>query len=148
MKPVIFLFLIGLTSSFAQTIDYNLKNGFAANGYDVVAYFKHQALEGSEIFTSNYNGVNYKFISKENLETFNNSPESYVPQFGGYCAYAIALKSDKVPINPKTFQITDGKLYLFYNAWGTNTRKLWNKENEKDLIEKADDNWDKIKYKK
>ena len=71
----------------------------------------------------------------------------YVPQYGGYCAYAIADKGKKVSIDPETFEIRDGKLYLFYNAWGTNTLKMWLKEDVKGLQEKADKNWEDIKLK-
>src|SRR5690606_37810893 len=107
---------------------YNTKKGFAANGYDVVAYFSNKAIEGNKSFTTKFDGVSYKFTSKENLNIFNKSPEKYLPQYGCYCAYAIGAKSDKVNINPETFEIKDGKLYLFYNAWGTNTLELWRKE--------------------
>ena len=76
---------------------------------------------------------------------FKGNPKKYIPQYGGYCAYAVAEKSDKVSINPKTFEIINDKLYLFYNAWGTNTLELWRKRNVKDLLEKADNNWELIK---
>ena len=49
----------------------------------------------------------------------------------------------KVEINPETFKIIDGKLYLFYNAYFNNTLKIWNKE-EMSLKVKADNNWKKI----
>lgn len=148
MKISIILFLLCYTSSFAQTTDYNTKKGFAANGYDVVSYFSNEAKAGDKAFIIKYDGVNYKFSSKENLNAFKNNPEKYVPQYGGYCAYAIALKSNKVSINPETYRIKDDKLYLFYNAWGTNTLELWQKDNENILQEKADENWEKIKFKK
>ncbi|NOS94183.1 MAG: YHS domain protein, partial [Cyclobacteriaceae bacterium] len=48
-----------------------------------------------------------------------------------------------VKIDPETFKILDGILYLFYNFWGTNTLKDWNK-NEKPLKTKGDQNWKKI----
>jgi len=64
------------------------------------------------------------FSTKENLETFKKMPKKHMPQYGGYCAYAIGKNGEKVSINPKTFEIRDGKLYLFYNSWGTNTLKL------------------------
>jgi len=51
-------------------------------------------------------------------------------------------------INPKTFQVKDGKLYLFYNAWGTNTLELWQAENDTLLARKADSNWKTIQFKK
>ncbi|WP_445956770.1 YHS domain-containing (seleno)protein [Yeosuana sp.] len=148
MKNIVFLTFLIVSSSFSQTIDYNIKNGFMAKGYDVVAYFNNQALEGAKQFTTTYDGVNYKFTSQENLEKFIKNPTKYIPQYGGYCAYAIALKNDKVSINPESFEIKDGKLYLFYNAWGTNTLDLWKQENEKELIEKADKNWNLLKFKK
>ncbi|PWH83594.1 hypothetical protein DIS18_03300 [Algibacter marinivivus] len=148
MKQLLILLLIITHSVSAQTIDYNLKKGYVANGFDVVAYFNNEAIEGDKKFTTSFDGVKYKFSSSENLEVFNKNPEKYIPQYGGYCAYAIALKSDKVSINPQTFQIKDEKLYLFYNAWGTNTLKLWKKENEIVLREKADKNWMNIKFKK
>ena len=148
MKSLIILFTISISSLSAQTIDYNLKKGFAANGYDVVAYFNNQAIEGDKKFTMPFDGVKYKFSSEKNLKIFKNSPKKFTPQYGGYCAYAVAIKSDKVSINPETFQIKDGKLYLFYNAWGTNTLDLWKKKNENALTEKADRNWEHIKFKK
>lgn len=148
MKSLILFFLITVSPLSAQTIDYNLKKGFIANGYDVVAYFNNKAIEGDKKFSTSFDGVKFKFSSEENLKIFNKNPKKYIPQYGGYCAYAVALKSDKVSVNPKTFQIKDDKLYLFYNAWGTNTLDLWKKENESVLKERADTNWENIKFKK
>ena len=148
MKSLIILLTITISSLSAQTIDYNLKKGFIANGYDVVAYFNNEAIEGDKKFTTSFDGIKYKFSSEKNLKIFNKNPEKYMPQFGGYCAYAIAVKNDKVSINPETFQIKDGKLYLFYNAWGTNTLYLWKNKNENALKEKADKNWENLKFKK
>ena len=148
MRTYIILFTIGISSISAQTIDYNLKKGFAAEGYDVVAYFNNEAVEGNKDFIITFDGVKYKFSSKENLNLFTKNPEKYIPQYGGYCAYAIAEKGEKVSVNPKAFQIKNGKLYLFYNAWGTNTLQLWKKENADKLIVKADKHWQIIKQKK
>ena len=148
MKSLILLFTLLTSICFSQTIDYNTKKGFAANGYDVVAYFNNKAIEGHKNLTTKFDGVSYKFASKEHLNTFNKNPKKYLPQYGGYCAYAIGAKADKVSIDPETFEIKDGKLYLFYNAWGINTLKLWRKENPKLLKLKADKNWEQIKFKK
>ena len=63
MKPLVILCLFFSTCVFAQTIDYNTKKGFAANGYDVVAYFNNTAQEGSKQFTTTFDGVAYKFAS-------------------------------------------------------------------------------------
>ena len=145
MKPFILLLFLGVSTILpAQQIDYNTKKGFVAEGYDVVAYFNNKAENGDKKFATEYEGVKFKFSSKENLETFKESPKKYVPAYGGYCAYAIGVKGEKVSINPKTFEIRDGKLYLFYNSWGTNTLELWQKEGEEQLKIKADKNWNKI----
>lgn len=145
MKFALFALLISITSLNAQSIDYNLKKGYVAEGYDVVEYFNNKAIEGDKVFSTTHDNVKYKFVSQKNLDTFLASPKKYIPQYGGYCAYAIAEKSKKVGIDPETFEIHDGKLYLFYNSWGTNTLELWKKNNVKGLQKKADLNWETIK---
>lgn len=141
-KLTTILFLAISTTFFAQ--DYNTKKGYVAEGYDVVAYFNNKAEKGTKKYTTTYDGVKFKFSTKENLKTFKKSPEKYVPAYGGYCAYAIGAKGKKVSIDPETFEIRDGKLYLFYNSWGTNTLELWEKEGAEELRVKADENWIKI----
>lgn len=148
MKGLLLLFIITCSTLAAQTIDHNLKKGFAANGYDVVSYFDNTPLKGHKKHIAIFNGISYTFSSDKNLQKFNKNPNTYIPQYGGYCAYAIAVKSEKASINPETFLIKDGKLYLFYNSWGTNTLKLWEQNKEQKLREMADVNWEKIKYKK
>jgi len=145
MRFTLIALLISITSLNAQSIDYNLKKGYVAEGYDVIEYFNNNAVEGKKSFSTTHDNVNYKFSSQKNLDTFLKTPEKYVPQYGGYCAYAVAVKSKKVGIDPETFEIRDGKLYLFYNSWGTNTLDLWKKENVKGLQKKADLNWEAIK---
>lgn len=145
MKIHIIAFLAFSTSFFAQNIDYNIKKGYMAHGYDVVAYFNNEAIEGDKQFTTSYDGVNYKFASQANLDAFTKNPKKYVPEYGGYCAYAVALKGEKIGINPKSFLVKDDKLYLFYNAWGTNTLELWQENNPKELQNTADKNWENIK---
>lgn len=135
--------LIFSTSLFAQK-NYYVKKGAVAKGYDVVSYFNNKAIQGSKKIALEYDGVAFYFSSKENLKTFSKNPRKYIPQYGGYCAYAMGLKGEKVSINPETFEIRDGKLYLFYNSWGTNTLELWVKEGPKKLKEQADTNWKKI----
>jgi YHS domain-containing protein len=144
MKKITTLFLLLSFTAFCQNENYNTKKEFVAEGYDVVSYFKNKVEEGTKKFISEFDGVKFKFSSKENLETFKKSPKTYAPQYGGYCAYAIGVKGEKVSINPKTFEIRDGKLYLFYNSWGTNTLDLWNKEGAEKLQKQADDNWENI----
>ncbi|AUC85845.1 hypothetical protein CW731_11345 [Polaribacter sp. ALD11] len=140
MKNIItILFLTISTTFFGQ--DYNTKKGYVAEGYDVVAYFSNKTEKGNKDFTTEFDGVKFKFSTKENLGIFKNSPKKYIPAYGGYCAYAVGAKAEKVSIDPKTFEIRDGKLYLFYNSWGTNTLALWKEEGAEKLKLKADKNW-------
>lgn len=116
----------------------------AIEGYDVVGYFNQNlALRGSKEHAVKYNGATYFFASEENRQAFQADPEKYLPQYGGWCAFAIAAKKMKVAPDPKTFKLVDGKLYLFYNGEMMNTIIPWN-ANEQNLKIKADQNWAKI----
>ncbi|HEU4790705.1 MAG TPA: YHS domain-containing (seleno)protein [Flavobacterium sp.] len=151
MKRVIVLLLIAVASSasFAQSAskkasEYNLENKAAIQGYDPVSYFKqNKAIKGKKEISVTYDGVIYQFSSTANKEIFLKSPASFEPQYGGWCAYAMGSSGEKVEINPETFKIIDGKLYLFYNAYFNNTLKSWNKD-ETSMKAKADANWKKF----
>ncbi|THU30385.1 YHS domain-containing protein [Niastella caeni] len=143
------LLLIQVSSSHAQETalrvkHFNLHDRVAIQGYDPVAYFKqNKAEKGSKDLAVFYQGATYYFSSAANKDEFKKNPALYEPQYGGWCAYAMGSKGEKVSINPSTFKITNGKLYLFYNKLFNNTLTDWNKE-EAGLRSKADDNWTKI----
>lgn len=148
MKNFILLLLPAIgTALSAQSIDYNTDDGYAAEGYDVVAYFSNTPKEGSSKHVARYAGVKYKFSSRANMDLFLAKPKKYIPQYGGYCAYAMGTSGEKVSIDPETFEIRNGKLFLFYNSWGINTFKSWKKESPDKLKLQADKNWELIKYK-
>jgi len=140
---IFFVFLFATAALVAQN-HINSKGGYAAEGYDVVAYFQNKAQKGDKKFRATHEGVHYKFHNAANLEAFQQNPTMYIPQYGGFCAYAVAKSGEKVSVNPKTYLITDGKLYLFYNSWGVNTLKKWNDEGAQALQKKADTKWQYI----
>jgi YHS domain-containing protein len=144
MRPTITLLLLVFSTALFAQKNYYTKKGVVAKGYDVVSYFKKEAKQGSKEISTEHDGVQFYFSSQENLNTFQKNPTQYIPQYGGFCAYAMGAKGSKVPINPETFEIRDGKLYLFYNRGSTNTLKLWTEEGAEKLKEKADQNWKKI----
>lgn len=124
-----------------RTKHFNLEKGIAIQGYDPVAYFTEgNAVKGSSKITTKHQGVAYYFSSEEHKKLFLTNPTKYEPKYGGWCAFAMGDYAEKVEINPETFKIVDGKLYLFYNAYFNNTLKSWNKD-EKNLKTKADKNW-------
>lgn len=146
-----FLSLVLTGSTFAQqSADlrkkaFNLESsGLAIQGYDPVAYFNQsKAIEGKKDITAQYNGITYRFANIQNRDVFDAAPGKYEPQYGGWCAYAMGANGEKVSVDPETFKIVDGKLYLFYNKFFSNTLKDWNKD-ESHLKVNADKNWQKI----
>jgi len=143
---LIFLFLG--SSLFAQNEalrkkHFNTKQNLGIQGYDPVSYFDSKPKEGKETLRYTFKGITYQFLNETNLNKFKTSPEKYEPAYGGWCAYAMGATGEKVKIDPETFKIVDGRLFLFYNFWANNTLKDWNKD-EKALRDKADKNWAKI----
>ncbi len=124
---------------------FNTDGSIALHGYDPVAYFKQgKALKGKkEIGAVAFEGVTYYFSFAANKETFKQNPAAYEPQYGGWCAYAMGSDGSKVDIDPETYKIVNGRLYVFYNKFFNNTLKSWNKD-EAGLNKKADANWQKI----
>ncbi|MFB9295422.1 YHS domain-containing (seleno)protein [Persicitalea jodogahamensis] len=122
----------------------NLKGGLAIEGYDPVSYFKGKPVEGTKEFNKQYQGGTYRFASAQNQDEFAKNPDKYVPKYGGWCAYAMA-DGNKVSIDPETYKIIDGRLYLFYHTILSNTLRKWN-EDEQNLHQKADAAWQKIDH--
>jgi len=97
------------------------ETGFAASGYDVVAYFdlpqnpvgqsQPEGVPGNAAITAEYNGATFAFSSEANKAAFEADPAKYAPQYDGHCAYGVS-KGGKVPGNPNLWRIVDGKLYL------------------------------------
>lgn len=134
----------GVLLAQTRTKEYNLEDGVALQGYDPVAYFTaKKAVKGRKDFTHKLDGVTWLFSTAANREAFIKEPSRYEPQYGGWCAYAMGQTGEKVEIDPETFKINDGKLYLFYNSLFNNTLPKWN-ENEPNLRVKADANWKSI----
>lgn len=150
MKTLFFFFALSfsITLLFGQSDavrrqHFNIKKNFALEGYDPVSYFNGKPTEGKDEFRYTYKNITYQFASAINLEKFKASPDKYEPAYGGWCAYAMGESGEKVKIDPETFKILNGRLYLFYNFWGNNTLEDWNKS-EKKLKEDADHNWKNI----
>ncbi len=129
--------------STARTKQFNLDEGVGNSGYDPVAYFlQGKPVKGSKDNAVVYQGVTWYFSSASNKEAFTKAPAKYEPAYGGWCAYAMGAKGEKVSVDPKTFKIVDGRLFLFYNKFFTNTLTDWNKD-EAHLKKNADANWQK-----
>jgi YHS domain-containing protein len=109
----------------------------AIEGYDPVAYFiQGKPVKGVNTFQFEWKGAVFKFSSVENLALFEDNPDRYAPQYGGYCAYAVSEGSTASTV-PEAWTIVDGKLYLNFSR---GVRRLWSKDIP-GRIAKADANW-------
>jgi YHS domain-containing protein len=140
----VFAFNTGNAQAALRTKQFNAEKGLAIQGYDPVAYFtQNKAVKGSKQFVVLAEGVTYYLSSAVNKELFLKDYKKYEPQYGGWCAYAMGATNEKVEIDPETFKIVNGKLFLFYHSWINNTLTKWNKD-EANLKSRADANWTKI----
>lgn len=111
--------------------------GLAVSGYDPVAYFtESMPVEGKKEFSLEHDGAMWQFASMDNLEMFKADPMRYAPQYGGYCAYAVAKGKAKT-IDPAAWQIIDDKLYLNHTMA---VQKKWRPVAEKGIMD-ADKMW-------
>lgn len=144
----VFAVLLLTSTAFAQqatrTAQFNIEKGVALQGYDPVAYFtQNKAVKGKKELAVAAEGVTYYFATAEDKELFKKDFKKYEPQYGGWCAYALGSTGEKVEIDPETFKIIGGKLYLFYHSWTNNTLPKWNKD-EATLKSKANASWTKF----
>lgn len=111
--------------------------GRAINGYDTVAYFtQRKPVKGTPEFSYDWKHGTWLFSSQANLDLFKASPEKYAPQYGGYCAYAIAIDR-LVPIDPTQFTVLNDKLYLNYSP---RIQRRWEK-NRDSYLRDSEKNW-------
>jgi YHS domain-containing protein len=147
-NAILAIVLFSSSVIFAQ-VDPVGKDKVANGGYDFVAYFTdNAAVKGKKEFTHEIGGVKYQFASAAHKNLFKSNPEKYLPVCDGYCAWGVAEKESKFPVNPETFKVVDGKLYLFFNGDFNgkpfNTLQEWDKA-ESSLMTKLSENWVKIR---
>ena len=127
-------------SSFAAQPEVFSRNGAAINGYDPVAYFREERpVMGSDEHSSTWKGATWLFSSEENRMLFENDPDAYAPQYGGYCAYAVS-KNYTAKTEPDAWTLFEGKLYLNYSKL---VRALWARDIPGN-VEKGDRNWPEV----
>ncbi len=138
LAAVVLAGVIGATSVSAQDYTHSTPG---LSGYDPVAYFTDgKPMKGSGFHTAVYEGVTYAFASEEHQKQFQANPRKFLPAFGGYCAYGLAV-GKKFVADPEVWRIVQGKLYL-------NLDKSIQRKWEKDItgyINQAEVNWTKIR---
>jgi YHS domain-containing protein len=147
-----FLTLLLAFSAWAGGPSANLdKSGVILQGYDPVTYFKSgDPQKGDSKIQTKVDGATYLFATEANKQEFLKEPKKFVPQFGGWCAYAVADSKSKVDVDPKSFIIQDGRLLLFYKGLWGNTREKWLHTKDKDaktFLKEADSYWPEVESK-
>jgi YHS domain-containing protein len=137
----LFLGLLAATPVLAiSPVNKTLFGGVAIDGYDPVAYFTDgKPVEGSKRYSFDWQGATWRFASSEHRDRFAKDPAKYAPQYGGYCAYAVA-NNTTADIDPAAWTIRGDKLYLNYDA---DIQKKWLADPD-GYISKADANWPKM----
>ena len=116
------------------------RDGLAMRGADPVAYFtEKKMLKGTASFGHEWQGAKWLFASAQNRDTFAAQPEKFAPQYGGYCAAAVAVGT-VAPANPTAWMLVEGKLYLNFD---NPTQERW-KRDIPGNIKKADANWPRV----
>jgi len=119
------LFSAGAAFARSSEIYTGTFSSLAVGGYDTVAYFKQNApVVGKAEFSMEYKGATWRFASKENLDAFRANPAAYAPQFGGYCAWAVA-HNYTASGDPLVWSVVQGKLYLNYDR---DVQAQWSKD--------------------
>lgn len=142
-KVVLLLFSICIIAqSFGQWVNADDQH-IAIDGYDPVSYHEPNGpIKGTEAHTVVYKKVNYFFATPENKARFVSNPNDFLPAYGGWCAFAMA-KGQKVDVNPLSYSLEKGRVYLFYKSFLNDTRSKW-LQNHAILKEKADHQWSKL----
>lgn len=112
-------------------------------GYDLVSYHTDgKPVRGNGNNVVVVDGVTYLFASEANKNAFEKSPEKYLPAYGGFCAYGVAVNKKFIG-DPQVWKIVDGKLYLNLDS---GIQGKWN-EDIPGYITKGNQNWVQIKDK-
>jgi len=112
----------------------------ALQGYDAVAFHTvGKAMKGNPAHSTEYRGYKYLFSSEANKAMFEEVAEKYLPAYGGYCAYGVAL-GVLFPVEIDTWEVIDGRLMLQFSL---DVKKKFAEDRDEN-IRKANDNWMKI----
>ena len=131
-----------------NTAAWNLasKTRLAISGYDPVSYFPQgggKPLKGDSKYEVFHMGARYWFANEANRNAFLMEASKYEPSHGGWCSWAMR-EGDKVEVDPTSFIVKDGRLFLFYKGFLADTRSKWLARDHATELAAADGNWLKL----
>lgn len=115
--------------------------GLRLGGYDPVAYFADGASrQGVPEHAAAYEGAVYYFATRDHRRMFLQSPETYAPQYDGWCSYGVRV-GQKFEADPTVWRIVDGRLFVQLDP---GTRAVWMLD-ERRNISVADKVWPQLR---
>ncbi|SFI44952.1 YHS domain-containing (seleno)protein [Jannaschia pohangensis] len=115
-----------------------LRDGLAIGGIDPVAYFtKGRPIGGDPAVWTKWEGATWRFVDSDHRDRFLADPTAYAPQYGGFCAWAVAAKGELYSTKPQNWAIVDGRLFLNFDD---DVQALWNQDRQ-GFIAQADARW-------
>lgn len=151
MKQVLLFTAFFALLSFSAIGQDNLANNIdnsniALQGYSPVSYADlGLAQKGVKELKSEHDKVVYYFTSAEQKAAFDKDPESYLPQYGGFCAFGMYAGAKFRP-DPSKFINKDGQYFLYLNNLELDAKHLWLNENDHNkLVKIANTNWKKLR---
>ena len=112
------------------------RNDIAALGWDVVSFFQGEPARGRREFVETFGGAEWRFSTEANRDVFGFNPEAFLPEYGGYCAWAVA-HNKLARGNPLHWSLVEGRLFFNFND---RTHRLWG-EDRGYWIDRADGFW-------
>lgn len=136
-RTVLALTLLSTPIFAASLINVAGASHIAIEGYDPVAFFTDaKPVKGSPSISATYQGAVYFFASEGHKQLFTVSPDKYVPQYGGFCAFGVS-RDALAPVDISTWQVRNGKLYLNFDH---DIMKKFDADFDGNVA-KADTNW-------
>ena len=136
-RTILALMLLSTPIFAADLVNVAGASKVAINGYDPVAFFTDaMPVNGSPFISATHQGAVYFFATGEHKKLFTLNPDKYAPQYGGFCAFGVALDA-LFPVDISTWQVRNGKLYFNLNP---DILKKFNADFV-GSVAKADNNW-------
>jgi hypothetical protein len=119
---------------------FDTATGFAADGYDPVAYFVDRTLrEGKADYETIWDEVGWRFVNEGNRDAFVRNPYVYAPAYGGRCPVAMA-QGHPAEGDPRLWAIYNDRLYFFYSR---ENMQAFTEEPAR-IVAEAQASWDRL----
>ncbi len=140
MNNLIILF-VTISFSFADSLYQTNQYNIALSGLGVVSYYRYKyPVLGRDSLSFDYDGVIWLFANDENRDRFRVSPETYLPQYGGYCSWGMRFNG-RYEADHTVFMIHESKLYFNQDK---RVERWWKRRRENN-IKRADENWAELR---